>query len=98
MAEMNGGSFTLVTVTVKLRAAIAPTTSHASTVTSVWPIWFVAGKIASVRLVPLPPKVILAEGNRNGLSAIARRRSMSAGVRSSLTLKGTTSELSSLIV
>ena len=51
-----------------------------------------------MRLVPLPPKVILTEGSRNGSAANARRDSRSGGVRSSLTMSCTTRELSSAMV
>ena len=95
MSEIRGGSFSFETLRVKLNETDAPTASVTSTVTVVRPVWFVAGASTIVRATPLPSTVIRDAGSRNGSAANARKRRLSTGVRSSLSVRGTLSTWSS---
>ena len=71
MAEMVGASFTGVTVKRKLVEAVPPTPSLTVRLIRVVPLWLVAGLIKRARLVPLPPRVMLALGTSKRLVEVA---------------------------
>src|SRR5262245_1375747 len=59
MEEITGRSFTALTVTTKMLVARPKLVSITETVMAEVPDWFVVGVTATLRLPPLPPKIIL---------------------------------------
>src|SRR5260221_5125182 len=99
MAEMTGASLTEFTVSVKLVFVPALLVSTRERVMVAVPNWFAAGVTVTVRLLPLPPKTMLAGGTRVGLEELELKVSSVAGVVSSPTVNGMAAvEVSSLTV
>src|SRR2546423_5128591 len=85
--EMVGGSFTALTVTLKLVLAV-PVPSLTVRVMVVAPDWLEAGWTLTVRLDPEPPKRILAFGTRSGFEEVPERTRLVAGVSASPIVSG----------
>jgi len=82
-----GGSFTEETDTVKAVMALAPWLSETVTVIIAVPNWFASGVTFTMRLVPLPPRTMLAGGITPGLEEPALTARLEAGVSVSATVK-----------
>src|SRR5438552_764626 len=82
MVEMVGGSLTGLTVRTKLLLRTF-TPSLTLTVINVVPTWLVAGVTVTARLVPLPPKTMLALGTNVRLVDVALRVRLPAAVSTS---------------
>src|SRR3954471_23263299 len=86
---MVGGSFTGVTVRIKLLLAVPPAPSFTVRVIRVVPLWLVAGVTKRARLVPLPPRTMALLGTRVWLVEVAVTVRAPAAVSRSLTSKST---------
>src|SRR6266481_3940611 len=99
MAEIVGASFTELTVRTKFVLVKPKLVSLTEIVMLAVPNWFAAGVTVTVRLLPLPPKTMLAGGTRVGLEELELKVSSVAGVVSSPTVNGMAAvEVSSLTV
>src|SRR5438105_8738400 len=87
MGERVGGSFTGLTVTVKLVLTEPKFVSVTETVIVAAPDWFGSGVNMTVRLLALPPKTMLLVGSRDGLEEAAARVKSEAGVPESPMVK-----------
>src|SRR5438034_11110733 len=76
-----------LTESVKVWLAVPPSASVTVMVTSAVPDWPAAGVSVTVRLPPLPPKVMLALGNSVGLLDAADNSKDPAAVSASLIVK-----------
>src|ERR1039457_5491381 len=75
-----------VTITEKVElAALVP--SLTVTVMGTTPVWPAAGVTVTVRLLPLPPKTMLALGTSAVLAEVADNARLAAGVSRSPTMK-----------
>ena len=86
--EIRGRSFTGLTVRMKVRLAIPKLVSCTNTVMEAVPLWFVAGVMMIVRLLPLPPKTRFALGTRFVFDDRPDNVSSVAGVAESPTMNG----------
>src|SRR4051812_41970243 len=77
-----------VTVSTKLSEALPPLPSLTVMVIVVVPVWFAAGVMVTVRLAPLPPKLMLALGTSVVLDEDPASVRLAAGVWASPTVKG----------
>ena len=84
---MVGASFTGSTIKLKVVDALE-VPSFTVMVTVALPLWLAPGLIVTVRFAPLPPKVMLATGIRDGLLVDAVRVKFAAGVSLSPTVNG----------
>ena len=73
MSEIVGVSLTDVTVNTKVSLAVPPFASVRVTVIVVVPDWLAAGVTVTVRLAPLPPKVMFAFGTSVVLDEVPDR-------------------------
>src|ERR1044071_5545316 len=67
--QISGGSFTGLTVSVKLVLVLAVPSLTVNVIVAV-PFWFAAGVTVTVRLDPLPPNTMFAVGIRVGLEEV----------------------------
>ena len=97
--EIEGRSFTGLTVRVNVRLAIPKFVSFTNTAMEALPLWFVAGSTVTVRLLPLPSKTILEVGTRFVFDERADNTSKLAGVTESPTVKGIAAvDVSSVVI
>src|SRR5437868_12393866 len=87
MALIIGESFDAVTVTVKFMLLRPKDGSVTVMKTVVTPVRFGAGVRVRVRLVPLPPRMMLFVGSNVGLEEFTRTVRLAAGVSASRTVK-----------
>src|SRR5437667_12510686 len=86
MSEIVGGSFTAVTVRLKLLDAVARPSLTVNVITAL-PDWLVAGRMVTLRLPPDPPSKMLPFGTRAGLEEDPLTTRLSGKVSASLTVK-----------
>src|SRR5580765_5750985 len=87
MAEMAGGVFAALTVNRKLLLARAAPSLTARVMSAV-PNWLVAGRTFTVRLEPLPPKMMFATGTREGFDELPVTTRVPGASSTSPTVKG----------
>src|SRR5882762_10692053 len=87
MLEIVGGVFTPLTVRTNGEVAVEPP-SLTETVMVAVPVWPLAGVTVTVRLLPLPPKTMLALGTSPVLDELPARVRLATGVSASLIVNG----------
>src|SRR5436190_1489610 len=92
-----GGSLMALTVRVKAELAV-DTPSLTVNVITADPVWFGAGVIATLRLLPLPLITMLVTGTSVGTDEVAVTLRLEGFVSGSATTKLTLATVSSLIV
>jgi hypothetical protein len=86
-SEIVGGVFVEFTVRTKDVDVVFPSVSRTVTVIVVVPVWFVAGVIVIIRLVPLPEITIFASGTSGVFDEFPETIRKSGGVSQSSTAK-----------
>src|SRR3954466_3413281 len=87
MLEMVGAVFTPLTVNKNWELAVEPPSLTVTVMVAV-PVWPLAGVTVTVRLAPLPPKIILALGTSVVLDELPARVRLASGVSASLIVNG----------
>ena len=97
MSEMTGGSLTGFTASTNTRLALLLFVSVTVIVMVALPVWFVAGSSVTVRLLPLPPKVMFEVGTRLVLDEARLNVKSPGSVVSSPIVKAITCAVSSAV-